>query len=63
MSDRTPKWNKDRLIHCPFPKHKGKPWTTIIEEDYDYVYWLVSGEGPDMEDELYDLLTEYLEDT
>lgn len=26
---------------CPFKKHKGEPWSGVVEEDPDYVEWLL----------------------
>ena len=50
-----------RLETCPFPKHRGVPWEDVVEDDRRYVEWLVGGEGPEMDDELYDHLMELLE--
>ena len=47
---------------CPFPKHKGKLWAQVIEEDPDYVEWLLSGEGPLIGPTLYEKLTEMMEE-
>lgn len=47
---------------CPFPKHEGRLWTDIIEDDRQYVEWLVSGEGPPMSDLQYDYLINLLEE-
>lgn len=55
----------DPLNICQYPKHKGKPWTEVVEIDYKYVRWLISGEGPDsiMQTEgLYDHLEELCEE-
>lgn len=50
--------------YCRFPKHKGKHWQEVIEEDRPYVEWLVSGEHDmTLNDDLYDYLMELLEDT
>ena len=46
---------------CMFPKHRGIPWEDVVEEDPKYVHWLISGEGPEMDEELYDFLEELLE--
>lgn len=47
---------------CTLPKHKGKLWSDVVEEDREYVEWVVSGEGPEwITDELYDYLMELLE--
>jgi hypothetical protein len=47
---------------CGFPKHEGKPWTLVIEEDPDYVSWILSGEGPLIGPTLYEKLTEMMEE-
>lgn len=52
----------DRYTYCPFPKHKDKLWAEVIEEDREYVEWLVSMEGPDLSDMLYDFLIDLLEE-
>ena len=44
---------------CPFPKHEGREWVDIIQDDRAYMEWLVSGE-PDFE--LWDELETYLID-
>ena len=31
----------DPLTHCPFNKHFGKDWYTVLEEDREYIEWLV----------------------
>lgn len=48
---------------CPFPKHRDRPWSDVLEDDRPYLEWLVSGEGPDMDEGLYDLITDLLEET
>lgn len=48
---------------CRFPKHEGKLWEDIVEEDRPYVDWLLGVEGPNMEDGLYEYLTELMEET
>lgn len=52
----------DWFERCPFPKHRGKLWEDVLEEDPQYVEWLVSGEGPAMSDALYEHLTIWLEE-
>ncbi|MGD9631376.1 MAG: hypothetical protein AB7V18_19225 [Pyrinomonadaceae bacterium] len=52
----------DRLAHCPFPKWQGALWVDVLEEDPSYIEWLISGEGPKMDDELYNHLIELLEE-
>ena len=47
---------------CPFPKHRDRLWTEVVEEDRHYVIWLVGPEGPTMSEELYDHLIELLEE-
>ena len=49
------------LAICKLPKHKDEYWSDIIEEDRDYVEWLVSGNGPVVSEELYEYLIELLE--
>lgn len=44
---------------CKFPKHRGELWTTVVEEDRDYVLFLLS---PDCDVFLDRFLVEYLED-
>lgn len=51
---------EDRI--CRFPKHEGKLWEDILEEDREYIDWLVSGDGPEIDSDLYDYLMELLED-
>lgn len=51
----------DRLVHCPFPKWQGVPWEDVLSEDPSYILWLVSGESPKIDEELYDHLIELLE--
>ena len=46
---------------CTFPKHKGKLWVDVIDEDRSYVEWLVSGEGPHIREPLYEYLMGLLE--
>lgn len=48
---------------CPFPKYKYRLWVEVVSEDRKYVEWLVSGEGPEMSDALYDHLMDLLEKT
>lgn len=55
------KAQKARLERCPFPKHEGEEWTEVVENDPEYVEWLISGEGPDMDSTLLDHLTDLLE--
>ncbi len=45
---------------CPFPKYCGVPWGDVVASDSAYVHWLISGNGPEMEDELYDFLEDLL---
>jgi hypothetical protein len=52
-----------QLEFCRFPKYPGVPWITVVEEDPSYVSWLISGEGPEMSDDLYEYLSELLEDS
>ena len=53
----------DATVVCPFPKHQGKPWEDVIDEDRNYVEWLVGYEGPELRPELYNRLMELLEET
>jgi len=46
---------------CPMPKHKDELWEDVVEEDRPYVEWLVSGDGPELDEKLYDYLMELLE--
>ena len=57
-----PNFDSVELERCQFNKHKDKLWIEVVEEDPDYVEWLISGEGPEMGIALYDYLTELLED-
>jgi len=52
----------DYRRYCPFPKHEGEDWETVIEEDRPYVEWLISYEGPSMHPALEVMLTEMLEE-
>lgn len=47
---------------CHFLKHKDRLWKSVVADDSAYVHWLISGEGPDMKDDLYEFLTDLLED-
>lgn len=61
---RVPKNNKglvDPMVGCPWSKHRGVPWEIVVQKDRAYVEWLISQEGPEMGTELYDHLTELLE--
>jgi len=58
--DPTSKTQGGTFVLCGFPKHQGIPWEDVLSEDRPYVEWLISGEGPQMEDELYDFLEEML---
>lgn len=57
MTDLNP------LTHCPFPKHRGERWEDVLEDDRRYLEWLVSHEGPDLGEELYETLMDLLEET
>jgi hypothetical protein len=35
--DRNPCLNAE----CPFPKYQGVKWATVVEQDPDYVNWLL----------------------
>lgn len=50
-----------RLTRCPFPKHRGELWEDVVAEHRRYVEWLVSGDGPEIDEELYDRLIDLLE--
>lgn len=52
---------QDRLTHCPFPKHKGKPWEEVVEDDPQFIRWLLY-EGPDLDDELFAHLAELIDE-
>lgn len=52
---------KPSLVRCPFPKHGGKLWADVIEEDPKYIEWLLSGDGPELHEELYNKLTRLME--
>lgn len=54
---------EDRLWICPFPKHQGEEWADVVDEDRRYVEWLISAEGPEMDQELYDYLEDLLEES
>lgn len=47
---------QDKLTYCPFPKHKGEPWDDVVEEDPQYIRWLIY-EGPPLDDELFAFLS------
>ena len=48
---------------CNFPKHSGKLWVDVVEEDRGFCEWLVSGEHDLVLDNvLYDYLMELLEE-
>lgn len=51
----------DPGTHCPFPKHRGKSWAKVVSDDPEYAEWLVSGSGPDMADDMYDAITDAIE--
>ena len=46
---------------CHFKKYRGKEWTVVVREDPDYVEWLLSMDGPEIDGELYDYLTDLIE--
>ena len=48
--------------HCPYPKHRGMRWDLVVVEDREYAEWLVGGEGPEMDEGMYDAIMEALED-
>lgn len=50
------------LIRCPFSKHEGVEWETVLSEDRSYIEWLVSHEGPAMSKYLYEHLMDLLEE-
>jgi len=52
----------EALLVCPWPKYKGEAWEGVVEKDRAYVEWLVGGEGPTMDAEVYDALIEFLEE-
>lgn len=58
-----PKMPQPDNTRCPYPKHSGKTWIEIAEEDRAYLEWLISKDGPPMTDERYDAIVEALEDT
>ena len=51
----------DLLYYCPFPKHEGEKWVDVVENDSEYIEWLLSGEGPYLSERLTDKLTWLLE--
>ena len=53
----------DDLERCHFPKYEGLLWEEVITQDRPYILWLLSHEGPDLPDELYEYLTDLLEET
>lgn len=53
----------NKLEVCPFQKHEGEKWEDVVAEDRRYVEWLVSAEGPALSTDLYEKLTELLEET
>lgn len=54
--------SKPDLVYCPFRKHTGERWVDILDTDRSYMEWLVSGKGPSMSFELYDVVMELLEE-
>ena len=52
---------KDQLKYCPFDKHKDREWEDVLARDRSYVAWLISGEGPKLDPELEEHLTDLLE--
>jgi len=60
-----PVWTEDELnpnVHCPYPKHRGVRWDIVYEQDPDYMHWLVSDMGPDMDEGMHDAIMEVLEE-
>jgi hypothetical protein len=53
---------QDPLV-CFFPKHKGKLWTDIIQDDPEYIEWLVWSYDGEIDEETYDLLVDLLENS
>ena len=48
---------------CQFPKHRGKDWVDVVDEDREFCEWIVSGEHEMViEEVLYDYLMDLLED-
>ncbi len=41
-----PQW----LTHCPFPKHQGEPWEDVVENDREYVHWILYESEMDLQD-------------
>jgi len=60
MTDFNPEKTTD-IETCHFLKHRDRSWESVVEEDSAYVHWLISGDGPDMKEDLYDFLTDLLE--
>jgi hypothetical protein len=54
---------KPDVTICPYPKHYGKKWADIMEEDAAYIEWLVSLNGPPMHPDRFDYLMDLLEDS
>lgn len=57
-----PKLPRGEPERCPFPKHKGRLWASILEDDPQYVHWVVSMEGPPLTNDQYDHIMVLLED-
>lgn len=50
----------DFTTHCPFPAHKGQAWQEVVEKNQSYAEWLISAEGPDMDEEMYMVIEDAL---
>jgi hypothetical protein len=58
---RFPREGPDPI--CRFPKHKGERWEDIVKDDPEYVEFILSGEGPHLDEEQYDYIMELLEES
>jgi len=52
----------DRFTYCPFTKHKGIRWIEVVQDDVQYVEWLLDSEDADVDDSMHEFLTNLLED-
>lgn len=48
----------DYTSRCPFPKHEGKLWTEVADEDPEYLMWLIMNDDSPVE--LHSLLMDFL---
>jgi len=53
----------DPLKMCPFPEHYGAEWAELAHINRNYLHWLISGEGPDMDPDMEEHIVNLLEST